>query len=543
MPSGEIVSSRTGGRLANSALGPLRHRIFRELWIASTTSNFGTLIQLVAASWLMASLTSSAEMVALVQTANTLPIMLLSLAAGALADNYDRRKVMLYAQVFMLLASVILAGMAWKGMLTPETLLVLTFLIACGVAFNAPSWQASVGEMVDRSDLTRAVTLNAMGGDVARAAGPGVGGVIVATVGAAGAFAVNALTYVGLIAVLLRWKPVRAPRLLPPERIDIAMGAGFRYAAMSPNLRAVMLRGAIFGGAAAALQALMPLIARDLLGGGPLTYGLLLAAFGVGGVAGGLVGHWLRGKASNETLLRLAVLAFGAAALGIGIDGSLAMTLPLLVIAGAAWILVVSSLNVTVQMTSPRWVVGRSLALYRTSIFAGMAGGSWGWGILAQDHGVGSALCLSALAHAVCLLAGLRAPLAQSDHLDLTPLQRWIEPQPAVPVGPLSGPIVVSIEYRIREEDIVQFLAAMSDRRRIRLRDGARHWTLMRDLARPDAWVERYHSPTWVEYVRHNQRRTRVDAEISARLRALHQLPEPPVVTRMIERQTGSLPA
>lgn len=528
--------------LAGSALAPLRYPLFRNMWIANTAANFGVYIKVVAASWLMASLTGSAEMVALVSTANALPIMLLSLIAGAIADNYDRRRVMLCAQTFMLLAAGLMAIMGWIGALTPHLLLGLTFVIACGNAFSVPSWQASVGEMVTREHLTRAVTLNSMGANLARAAGPGVGGVIVAATGAAAAFAVNAFTYIGLIVVLMRWRPEQTPRLLPPERIDVAMGAGFRYVAMSPSLRAVLLRGIAFGFAAAALQALMPLVARDLVGGGPLTYGFLLAAFGIGGVSGGLAGHRLRRNASNEALVRGASIAFGTAAVVIGLTGSLLIALPMLVIAGAAWILVISSLNVTVQMTSPRWVVGRSLAIYRMSIFAGMAAGSWIWGIVAENETISVALCFSALAQSVCLLIGLRRPLAQNDHLDLSPLQRWTEPQTLVPIEPQSGPIVVSIEYRIREEDIMPFLAIMSERRRIRLRDGARHWTLLRDLGEEDLWVERYHASTWVEYVRHNQRRTHDDAGIPARIRTLHQRPDAPVVTRMIECQTGSLP-
>ena len=238
-----------------------RHAIFRQVWVASLFSNFGALVQAVGAAWLMTTLSSSPQQVALVQASTTLPIMLLSLWAGAVADNHDRRLVMLGAQCFMLLVSITLAVCAWFGVLTPWLLLGFTFLIGCGGAFNNPAWQASVGDMVPRSVLPNAVALNSMGFNIARSVGPAIGGAIVAAAGAAAAFVLNAFTYVGLIVVLLRWRPERAPRRLPRERTGIAMSAGLRYVAMSPDLRLVMLRAALFGVAASAVPALMPLIA------------------------------------------------------------------------------------------------------------------------------------------------------------------------------------------------------------------------------------------------------------------------------------------
>ena len=267
---------------------PLTVPIFRDVWVANLVSNFGGLIQSVGASWMMVSLASSPQLVALVQTSATLPIMLLSLWAGAVADNLDRRLVMLCAQSFMLIVSVTLAACAWLGVLSPWVLLGFTFLIGCGAAFNGPAWQASVGDMVPRPALPGAIALNAMGMNIARSVGPAIGGLIVAAAGAASAFLFNAVSYVGLIVVLARWRPVTPPRLLPRERLGVAMGAGLRYVAMSPNLRVVMLRAGLFGLAASAVPALMPLVARDLMGGGALTYGVLLGGFGMGAVGGAL---------------------------------------------------------------------------------------------------------------------------------------------------------------------------------------------------------------------------------------------------------------
>ncbi|MBU3079196.1 MFS transporter [Sphingomonas quercus] len=530
------------GPVPDPPASPLRVPIFRAVWVSSLISNFGGLIQSVGAAWLMTSLTSSQEMIALVQSSNALPIMLLSLWAGAVADNLDRRIVMLCAQGFMLLVSVALAVCAWAGVLTPWLLLAFTFLIGCGTALNGPAWQASVGDMVPRSVLPGAVALNSMGFNIARSVGPAIGGAIVAAAGAAAAFLINAVSYVGLIAVLARWRPAYAPRLLPREQLGDAMGAGLRYVAMSPNLRVVLLRALLFGAAAAAIPSLMPVVARQMMTGGPFVYGALLGAFGAGAVGGAFASVRLRRRLASETIVRVASLglAFGAAV--VGMSGTLALTLPALACAGAGWVLALSTFNVTVQMTAPRWVVARGLALYQMSAFGGMAVGSWLFGVLADGRGVELALFTAAGLQVAGVVLGLRMPLPPIENLNLDPLSRWTEPRTEVPVEPRSGPIVVTIEYRIAEADIAEFLGLMNERRRIRRRDGAREWTLLRDLGDREMWVERYSVPTWLDYVRHNQRRTQADADNSDRIRALHRGEAPPVVHRRIERQTGSLP-
>lgn len=535
-------SSSTQEKSPQSPLAPFSVPIFRNVWRASMASNFGTLIQSVGASWMMISLGASAQMVALVQSTNTLPIMLFSLLAGALADNLDRRKVMLVAQYFMLTVSVGLAVAAYLDLLTPWLLLFFTFLIGCGAALYAPAWQASVGDMVPRPLLPGAVALNSMGFNIARSIGPAIGGAIVAAAGAGAAFVINALSYTGMLLVLTRWRPQRPPRLLPRERIGDAMMAGIRYVAMSPTLWTVQLRAGLFGLAASATPALMPLVARDLVQGGALTYGLLLGAFGVGAVGGALASTPLRGKWSTEKLVRMGTLALALASVIAGLSRFTPLTIIGLLLGGAGWVLVLSSFNVTVQMSSPRWVVGRALSLYQMAAFGGMAAGAWIAGIIAEQAGVGTALICAAVAALAGILPGLKLPLPELDHLNLDPLSRWREPQTAFPVQPRSGPIVVSINYLIAEADIPRFLAAMNDWRRIRIRDGARRWTLMRDLQNSMQWTERYELPTWTEYVRHNQRRTHDDVASWRALRRLHQGDAPPVIHRRIERQTSHLP-
>lgn len=524
------------------APSPLSIPIFRAIWMASLASNFGGLIQSVGAAWMMTSLSASPLLIALVPAATTLPIMLLSLWAGAVADNLDRRKVMIGCQMAMLVVSAALAVTAWAGLITPWLLLAFTFALGCATAINGPAWQASVGDMVPRAILPSAVAMNSMGFNLARSVGPALGGVIVATAGAAAAFLTNAVSYVALLTVLFRWRPDLPPKLLPRERLDVAMRAGVRYVAMSPKIQLVLLRATVFGIGASAVSALMPLVARDLLGGGALTFGMTSGAFGLGAVIGALSTRRQRARFSIETIVRNAALALALGTAITGASGWLALALLGYLLAGFGWVTALSTFNVSVQMSAPRWVVARAVSLYQMTAFGGMAIGAWLFGWLAEHHGVVEALYASAAAQFVAAMLGLvwRLPQTGDDNLDLQ--NSWREPDTAVPVEPRSGPVVVTIEYRIPAGSIVPFLAAMSERRRIRRRDGAHGWSLMRDLGDPELWVERYHVSSWLDYVRHNQRRTVADIANSNAIHALHDGPNPPVVHRMLERQTGSLP-
>jgi MFS family permease len=521
------------------ALAPLRYGTFRAIWLASLASNLGGLIQAVAAAWLMTTIAASADMVALVQASTTLPIMLFSLVAGAVADSFDRRRVMLTAQCFMLAVSTALALTAWAGVITPWMLLGFTFLIGCGTALNNPSWQASVGDIVPRADLPAAVTLNSVGFNLTRSVGPAIGGTIIATAGVAAAFAANALSYIGLIAVLLRWRPPAKEAQLPREPLGRAMVAGIRYVAMSPGLGRILLRSFAFGLAAIALLALLPLVARNLVGGGPLTYGVLLGAFGIGAIGGAVLNPGLRSLLSTEGVVRVAFAGFALSAVVAAWSPTAWLTGVGMLAGGASWVLALSLFNTTVQLSTPRWVVGRSLALYQTATFGGMAFGAWVWGLLADAQGLDTALYAAAGTLVAGGAIGLLLPLPPPIEQNLDPLGRWKEPHVAVDVTPRSGPVAVMIEYRIAEADIPAFLTVMAERHRVRRRDGARHWTLLRDVEDPELWYESYQTPTWTEYVRHNTRATQADAAIGERLRALQKGPERPRVHRMIVRQTG----
>lgn len=526
---------------APSALSPFRHRIFRSVWIATLASSFGGMIQGVGAAWMMVALGASAQMVTLVQASITLPIVILSLLAGALADAFDRRKLMILAQASMLVVSTALAAATYLDLVTPWLLLLFTFLIGCGAALNAPAWQASVGAMVPRKDIPSAVTLNSMGFNLARSVGPAIGGLIVAAANAAAAFTINALSYVGLIFVLLGWRTKQDRRLLPRERLGSAILSGIRYVAMSPSISSTLVRGFVTGLGASSVSALSPLIARDIIGGGPVAYGLLLGAFGMGAVGGAFWSHRLRIAFSNESVVRFALLA---SALGIAISAVskwLALTMAAMVLCGLGWVLVVSILNATVQMSAPRWVVARALSLYQMATFSGMAGGAWLWGYVTERSGLTTALLIGASIQLGCILLGLRFRLAETEDMNLD-LLSFDEPETITPVRGRTGPVVITIEYRIAADHTYAFLDVMAERRTIRRRNGARRWSLLRDLADPLVWIERYHSPTWTEYLRHNRRFTRDDAAIGERIKALHCGPEEPIVRRLIERQTGFPP-
>lgn len=520
-----------------SPLAPLRHPAFRAIWLATLAANLGTLIQNVGAGWMMAQITPSHDMVALVQASTTLPIMLLAIPGGALADSLDRRRVMLAAQGFMAAVSGALAVTAWMGWLGPWGLLVFTFLLGLGAALHLPSWQASVRDLVPRAELPAAVALNSVSFNLMRSVGPALGGLIVAWAGAPAAFALNAVSYLALIWALARWPGPGTDSTLPAERLGSAITAGLRYVQLSPNLLTIMGRSFVFGLAAVAVLALLPVITRDQMQAEATTFGVLLGAFGLGAVGGAFANPWLRRRMRIETVIATAFLLFAA---GIGVIAAAsgpAWAVPGLMVTGGAWVLALSLFNVSAQLASPRWVVGRVIALYQTATFGGMALGSWIWGALSEAWGIAPALLAAAGVMVLGALMGRIWRMPDLSEVDLDPANRFHAPALRLNLKARSGPIMVMIDWDIPPEHTAAFLAEMAERRRVRLRDGARQWALMRDLEEPDTWVESYHVPTWTDYIRHNQRRTRVDAENFDRLLKLHRGPEAPRVHRMIERR------
>lgn len=524
-----------------SPLTLFRNQTFRSLWIAALASNFGGLIQAVGAAWLMTSLSESPHMVALVQGSVALPVMIFSLLAGVFADSFDRRRVMLFAQAFMFGASATLTFMAFEEWLTPWTLLAFTFLIGCGTALHSPSWQATMGDIVTREELPSAVSLNSMGFNLMRCIGPAAGGIIVAIAGAAAAFAANTMSYIAIIFALLRWQAPPRDTRLPREPIGSAFSAGLRYVAMSPNLLRVILRGFWFGLAAVVILALLPVIVRDTLAASAFVYGIMLGCFGTGAVVGALFNARLRARFSNEIIARGSFIGYAFSCIFLAYSTQTVVSGVALMVSGASWVLALSMLNVTIQLSTPRWVVGRALALYQTGMFGGMAMGSVLWGTVAEWAGPDMALLGAAVLLVLGALIGLRLPLPEFSGLNLDPLNRFKEPATCFALTYRSGPVMIMVDYEIAQENVPDFLAAMSQRRRVRIRDGAQQWVLLRDLHHPEHWSESYHVSTWGEYVRHNERRTNEDATLADRLRGLHRGPGSPGVRRMIERQVVPL--
>ncbi len=517
---------------------PLKHHTFRNMWLATMVSNLGVLIQAVGAAWMMTNLSASENMVALVQGFTTLPIMMFSIIAGAIADSYDRRQVLLVAQVFMFIASLALSVFAYLGLVTPWTLLGFTFLLGVGTALNNPAWQASIGDLVPREDLSGGVSLNAVAMNITRGVGPALGGFIVALGGGAAAFAVNAVTYIAPIIALSRWKgPKKDKNPLPREPLGRAVSAGLRYVAMSPNLLKVFFRTFLFGISSIAILALLPVVARVVVQGGPLTFGLMLGAFGIGAVGGAMLNARLRESLSSENIIRLCFAVFALCEAIIGVSANVLMIGTALIVAGACWVIALSLFNTIIQLSTPRWVVGRALSFYQTMAFGGMAAGSWIWGMVAEAGSIETAFSIAAVTMGAGVIVGIFLPMPAVETLDLDPLNRFKHPDLELDILPRSGPVVVQVDYDIADNDLEAFLDLMAERRRIRIRDGARNWALMRDLEIPEQWTETYHVATWVDYVRHVQRRTQADADNIDQLWALHRGEGQPKIHRMIERQ------
>jgi len=397
-----------------TTLSPLRYHIFAFILLGSLLSNFGNAIQSVGAAWHLTAAHQPADIVALVQSATNLPITLLALPAGAWADMHDRRMVMLIAQIAMMLLSFALAGLALAGVAMPAMIIGLTALLACGVACFNPALSASIGSIVPRVELASAVALNILAFNVARSLGPAFGGVIVAAGGAKAAFIANALSYLAVIVILLRWRPDTAPRAERRALLAV-IGEGFRHAMSSPPVRTIMLRALTFTATGSAAWALMPLVAADLLGQGSVTYGLLLGALGLGAVLGAASSTWFRRRYSSEAIIRAAGIIYGIGCIIVALKPGLPAMLALLVASGAGWVQALSGFSVAGQMWSPRPLVGRITAMVSSLTFGGIALGSWLWGHFAEGHGVAAALIASGCGMIILPVIGLVFPMPRHE--------------------------------------------------------------------------------------------------------------------------------
>jgi len=502
---------------------PFSHPVFRALWIATIVSNVGTFMQSVGAAWLMTSLSASATMVALVQAASIFPMSLLALPAGALADIIDRRWLLLVTQAWMMVAAGLLAALTFLKATTPWALLGFTFLLGLGAAMNAPAWQAIVPELVPRSELPQAISLNSAGFNVSRALGPALGGAIVAAAGAGATFALNAISFLAVIGVLYWWPRPPDNTALPAERMVAAIYTGLRYVRHSMGLRAIFWRTGIFMFFTSSLWALLPLVVRQEMGGSPADYGILLGCFGAGAVAGaGLMPKMQRQLPVEAIVSGMTVITVGTIVV-TALVPHLGALVAAMIFSGAAWLVMLSLFNVAIQIAVPGWVRARVLAVYMLVFAGGLSVGSAIWGAVATRQGLKAALLYSAGGLAVLgLAAALRYRVTLDEDADLTPSLHWPEPHLILEPQPEQGPVLITVEYLINPEAAREFSRAMQAVSVIRRRDGAIRWGLFQDAANPGRFLETFIVETWMEHRRQHERMTKADRIIEQQAFSFH---------------------
>jgi MFS family permease len=513
---------------------PLRHGRFRLFYVGSIAAALGYTMQATVAAWLMATLTPSALMVALVQTASTAPSLLFGLVAGALADIVERRRVVLITQIVLFAATASLGIATLLGWIGPLALLALTFLIGAGFTFYLPAQQASVNDLVARQDLHRAVALGAVAFNLARAVGPALAGAIAAWIGTGNASLASACFFLITIVAVRGWKKTTPAFPGVPETVFSGVRSGLRYARHSPLMRALIIRNLSFSVCASALWALLPVIARDQLELGAGGYGLLSAGFGTGAVIGALTITRQIQRVSLNTVVSSAALLWVAATLLIASTSLTIVALVGMFAAGAAWVGVLASLSAGTQSAAPAWVRARAVAMNLVASQASLALGSAVWGSLASLFGIRIALAASAGAMLFLLILNRRVRVRLGNDADVTPGAQLPDLGLSVPPRPDDGPVLIQVEYRVAAENVTAFLHAIHAIERTRRRNGAEDWRVFRDIAEQDCFVERYIISSWAEYVRQRSRMTVTDRQLQERVAKL-QLPEVEIrVSRLI---------
>src|SRR5262249_12967291 len=487
-----------------------------------------------AAGWLMTSLNADPLIVSMVQVATTLPLFLFALPAGALADIVDRRKFLIVCEIAVTTVSAVFAAIVSLGLATPGNLLLFTFLIGAVGALTAPPWQSIVPQLVPREDLQPAIAANSVGFNVSRAVGPALGGVIVAGFGIAAPFWINAIANLGIVGALIWWRPAQpGSRRLPVERFGTAIRTGFRHARNNPHLRATLIRAAAFFLFAAAYWALLPLVARDQIAGGPGLYGFLLGAIGAGAVAAAFAVPWLKSKLGADRLVAAGSAGTALAMLLFALARQPALALAASIIAGASWIAVLASLNVSAQVALPEWVRGRGLAMFVTVFFGAVSLGSVIWGQVAGMTGLPAAHLLAAAGVLVAIPLTWRWKLQTGAGIDLTPSMHWPQPIVTHEVEQDQGPVLVTVEYRIDPHNRAAFLPALEKLGAERRRDGAYAWGVFEDAAVEGRMLETFLVESWLEHLRQHERVTNADRTVQDTVQRF-QLEGAPKVTHLI---------
>lgn len=518
-----------------AALAPLSDRTFRGLWLAWLAANLTMWMNDVAAAWLMTSLTTSPVMVALVSTASTLPVFLLGLPSGALADIVDRRRWFAATQLWVSLNALLLAGLALAGKLTAPLLLLLTFVNGVGLAMRWPVFAAIVPQVVPRAQLPAALALNGIAMNLSRVVGPVLAGALLAASGPAVVFVLNVVLAGAAFVLILRWRSVPRESALPGERFVGAMRTGLVFAWQSPRLKVILLRVFLFFLQSTALMALLPLVARDMHGGGPGAFTVMLSAVGVGAIVAALLFPRWRARYDRDRFVWIGTVVHAALSSLVVALPEFWLALPAMVVIGMAWISVVNSLTVAAQVAMPDWVRARGMSIYQMALMGGAACGSLLWGQVAAFTGVPGAVWAAAAVGVGVLLVTRRLTVEGGADPDYRPAA--IEsppPAPAIEIADDAGPVMVTVEYQIDPARAEAFAEVMERTRRARLRQGALSWGLFRDVAVPGRYVEYFVDDNWLEHRRRLERFTAFDAGLRGQRLAFHLGPQPPQVRRYV---------
>jgi predicted MFS family arabinose efflux permease/quinol monooxygenase YgiN len=519
---------------ATTAWAPFRHRTFTVIWTATLVSNIGGWMYSAASGWLMTSLDPNPLTVSMVQVANSLPMFLFAIPAGALMDIVDQRRFLICGEVATTITSTAFAALVWLHLITPTALLLLSFIVTVASAMTFPAWQAVVAQLVPKPELPAASAANSVGVNVSRAVGPALGGFIVGAFGIAAAFWLNAVSNIGVIAALVWWHPPRAVGArLPPESFGSAVRTGFRHARYNDHLSATLIRAAGFFVFASAYWALLPLVARHQIAGGPGLYGLLLGAIGAAAVGGAFLLRSLRVKWGADGLVAAATLATSVATVLFAIAHEPVIAIAASLIAGASWIAAVSSLNVSAQVALPEWVRGRGLAMYVTVMFGALTVGSALWGEIAAVAGLPAALILAAVGGSIAIPLTWRWKLQTGVNVDFSPSMHWPDPVTTRAIEPDRGPVLVTIEYRIDPKRRDEFLRALAEYSGPRRRDGAYDWGIFEDPAEAGRFIESFRTDSWLEHLRQHERVTKADRLQEQAIRNF-QLGGGPKITHLI---------
>ncbi len=518
-----------------AALTPLSNPVYRGLWFAWLAANMTMWMNDVAAAWLMTSLTTSPVMVALVSTASTLPVFLLGLPSGAMADIVDRRRYFAATQLWVSLTAMALASLSVAGALSAEVLLVLVFINGVGLAMRWPVFAAIVPQVVGRAQMPQALALGGISMNLSRVVGPMVAGALLASVGSPAVFLLNALLSAGAFVLILRWRSAPRASTLPGERFLGAMRVGLSFATQSPRLKVILLRIFLFFLQSTALMALLPLVARGLHGGGPGTFTLMLSCMGGGAIISAFFFPRWRVRYNRDQFLWAGTLVHALCSALVVLVPELWVAVPAMLVIGMAWLSVANSLTIAAQVVMPDWVRARGMSIYQMSLMGGAAAGSMLWGQVANVFGVQNAVLTAAAMGCAVVLATRRLSVeGAGGELDFTPATAGLAPEPALPVDPDAGPVMVTVEYQIDLAQADAFAQVMQRTRRARLRQGALSWGLFRDVAQPGRYVEYFVDETWVEHLRRLERFTAFDAELRAERMAFHIGENAPVLRRYV---------